>query len=143
MSSAVGYSDETISGVPGSIASIRSAASCLSSASTAGVCAVSQPLEFLHVGTLHRRQWLVRFRMGLPVGVDPVAQSSVMDTEIPGHLRDRFTGLDHHLHRLGLELGTEPATLFGHEHILSVERTCPRSLIHLPPTLRSRLARVA
>src|SRR5262245_34298290 len=54
-----------------------------------------------------------------------------MDPEVPGHLCDGLAGLDHHLHRLSLELSTEPATLFGPEHILSFERTCPRSLVHL------------
>ncbi|MGC9667450.1 hypothetical protein ACNTMW_12945, partial [Planosporangium sp. 12N6] len=40
-------------------------------------------------------------------------------------------GLDHHLHGLGFELWTVPATLLGHGLILSGRRTCPRSLVHL------------
>src|SRR3954464_2278194 len=36
-----------------------------------------------------------------------------MDIQIPGHLRDRLTGLDHQLHGLGLELRTEPTTQRG------------------------------
>src|SRR5207249_5130268 len=86
-------------------------------------------LKLLHARTLHwgRLAWL---RMGAPVGVDPVAQRPVMDPQIPCYRSDRSSGLDHHLHRFSLELGTEPATLFGHEHILSIERTCPRSLVH-------------
>ena len=71
--------------------------------------------------------------MGSPVSVDPVPQRAIMDTKISSHLRDRLTRLDDHLHRLSLELRAEPATLLGHEHILSVERHCPRSLVHPTP----------
>src|SRR5262249_40185430 len=67
------------------------------------------------------------------VGVDPVAQGAVMDTKISRYLRDRLAGLDDHLHRFSLELRAEPATLLGHEHILSIERHCPRSLVHPKP----------
>jgi len=54
-----------------------------------------------------------------------------MDTQIPGDLRDRPTRLDHHLHRLSLELRAETSTLLGHEQILSVESHCRKTLIHL------------
>jgi hypothetical protein len=35
-----------------------------------------------------------------------------VEPEIPGHLRDRLAGLDHHLHRFSVELSAEPATLY-------------------------------
>src|SRR4051794_23222264 len=51
----------------------------------------------------------------------------------PGDLGDRLARLDHHLHRLSLELRAEPPALLGHGHIISIEGTCPRSLVHLRP----------
>src|SRR3954454_3304325 len=68
--------------------------------------------------------------MGTPVGVDPVAQRAVVHPQIAGDLRDGLASLDHHLHGLSLELRAEPSTLLGHGPILSVERNCPRSLVH-------------
>jgi hypothetical protein len=85
----------------------------------------------LHSGTLRQGHRLIRFRVRTPPGVDPVAQRAVMDTEITGNLRDRFLGLDHHLHSLSLELRAEPTTLLGHEQILSLKTHCPRPLAHL------------
>src|SRR4051812_29612722 len=60
----------------------------------------------------------------------PVAQRALVDPQIAGDLRDGLASLDHHLHGLSLELRAEPSTLLGHGPILSVERNCPRSLVH-------------
>src|SRR4029453_2545736 len=77
--------------------------------------------EFLHARTLHRRKRLVRLRMLAPPGVHPVPQGPIVDPQVPGHLRDRLTGLNHHLHGLSLELRAELAAMLWHEQILSVE----------------------
>src|SRR5690242_12847141 len=66
-----------------------------------------------------------------PPCVDLVTQRPVMDAQIPGDPNDRPTGLDDHLHGLGLELRTKLAALFRHGLIRSTWRTCPRSLVHL------------
>ncbi len=57
-------------------------------------------------------------------------EEAVIDTQIPGNFRDRLTGLEHHLHGLSLELRAEFPARSRHERILSVERNCPRSLVH-------------
>jgi hypothetical protein len=74
----------------------------------------------------------LRFGVFPAPGVDPVAQSAVMDTEVTGNLGDRLAGLQDHLDGFGLELGAEPTAMLGHVPILSSWRTCPRSLLHLP-----------
>jgi len=57
-----------------------------------------------------------------------------MNPEITSDLGGRTAGLQHHLHRLSLELRAEPATTFWHgPHPLEIKRTCPRSLVHATP----------
>src|SRR6185312_11433772 len=92
--------------------------------------------QFFHVCALHRRQRLIGLRVRTPPHVHPIPQGAVMDSEVTGNLGDRTAGLQHHLHRLSLELRAEPATTFWHEpHPLEIKRTCPRSLVH-PKTIR-------
>jgi hypothetical protein len=56
-----------------------------------------------------------------PPGVHPVPQGPIVDPQVPGHLSDRLTGLNHHLHGLSLELRAELAAMLRHGQILSVE----------------------
>src|SRR5262245_696851 len=67
----------------------------------------------------------------------PVPQGPVVDPQVPGHLRDRLAGRDHHLHGLSLELRAELAAMLRHETdpLSRAESHCPRSLIHLNPAL--------
>ena len=44
---------------------------------------------------------------------------------------NRLARLDHHLHRLSLELPAESWALLGHKRSLSIARPCPTSLVHL------------
>ena len=67
-----------------------------------------------HPRPLHRTQRLLRLSVLTPPRIDPIAERAVMDPQASRDLRDRLPGLDHHLHGLGLELRTEPPTLFGH-----------------------------
>src|SRR5262249_26347395 len=66
-------------------------------------------------------------------GIHPVPQGPVVDPQVPGHLRDRLAGRDHHLHGLSLELRAELAAMLRHETdpLSRAESHCPRSLIHL------------
>src|SRR5262249_23268352 len=68
-------------------------------------------------------------------GIHPVPQGPVVDPQVPGHLRDRLAGRDHHLHGLSLELRAELAAMLRHETdpLSRAESHCPRSLIHLKP----------
>src|SRR5262249_6374820 len=93
-------------------------------------------LEFLHARTLHRRNKLVRFRVLVPPGIDPVPQGPVVDPQVPGHLSTRLTGLDPHGHGLSFELRAELPPMLWHrtDPLSGAESHCPRSLIHLTCT---------
>jgi hypothetical protein len=98
-------------------------------------------IEFLHTCTLHRRQRLIRFGMLPPPGIDPVPQSPIVDPQVPGHLSDRLSRRNHHLHGLSLELRAELAAMLwpSTDPLSWTESHCPRSLIHLNKTFASRM----
>src|SRR5262249_32794565 len=78
-------------------------------------------------------------------GIHPVPQGPVVDPQVPGHLRDRLAGRDHHLHGLSLELRAELAAMLWHrtDPLSRAESHCPRSLIHLRANARLRRQTVA
>src|SRR3954451_18874110 len=56
----------------------------------------------------------------------PVAQGALVDPEVPGHLRDRLTGLEHQPDRAGLEVLVELPVLPHHRRPPSKGAMSPR-----------------
>src|SRR5690606_29818504 len=75
-----------------------------------------------HAGSLRRSLLGFRFRTVTTPDVNPVAQCALVDLQVSGHLGDRLTGLQHHLHGLSFELRAELPSLLGHPLILSSRR---------------------
>src|SRR3954452_17380295 len=82
----------------------------------------TQPFQ---LGPLVRIQGAVLLP-GPPLPGAPVAQRALVDAQIPGHLRDRLTGINDQLHRALLEVLIELPILLAHRPLPPQRAMSPR-----------------